>query len=308
MSSTPNPRSLVDLIGGVLSLLLLIGVARSCRADSLIYMRIDPAVLETRVQVAPPTPQERLRTLRAQFRSAGCGDQLQEQPVPGAELPNLICTLPGSEAGIIVVAARLDYKSHGDEERVDWATVELLPLLAESLNSALHRQTLVFAAFTGHEQHHFAGSSLYLKQLTEAQRNSLRGLIFLYHLGRVPPAYAYPRPDQSRLAEVGRRNGFKEDAYDPNALVLNTGPAARALKLAEPSEISPNAASDTGNFANLGVLAINFHSLAYAAVPGIGGTITHISRTRLDPAVYNDTYNLLCVYVLLVDKALTAGP
>lgn len=57
---------------GVVTLLLLITLTTSCLADSLIYMRIDRAVLEKRVQVAPPTPQDRLRTLRTQFRNAGC--------------------------------------------------------------------------------------------------------------------------------------------------------------------------------------------------------------------------------------------
>ena len=57
-----------------------------------------------------------------------------------------------------MVGARLDYKPHVDDEAVQWATLELLPLLAESLNASPHRHTLVFAALTGHD-HNFAGST-----------------------------------------------------------------------------------------------------------------------------------------------------
>lgn len=227
--------------------------------------------------------------------------------MPNNKLPNLICTLPGSEVDIIVVAARLDFKSHGDEERVDWATLELLPLLAESLNSSPHRCTLVFAAFTGHD-HDFTGSTLYLKSLTEDHLKNLRGMIFLDHLGRVPPNYAHPMPDTSRIASVGTRAiGFQEGIPDSNVLTVNAGPAADALKLPRPPRNNGIAATDARIFAEARVLAINFQSAAYTTLLRFDGTGVRVMRTDLDPAVYNDTYNLLCAYVLLVDKALDAA-
>src|SRR5262252_2872429 len=113
-----------------------------CFADNLTYMRIDRAVIEKRIQSVPPTDQDRLTTLRTQFRAAGCtSDMLQEQQIPDVDLPNLICTIPGADPGAIVIGARLDSKAHGDEALVDWASVAVLPLLAESLNSAAHRET-----------------------------------------------------------------------------------------------------------------------------------------------------------------------
>ena len=300
-----NTRSSVRLARSVLPFVLLMILLQPCRADSLLYMRIDRPVLDKRALAVPATPKDRLRVMRTEFRSAGCADHLQEQSVPGAELPNLICTLPGNDTGVIVIAASLDYKSHGDEERVQWATLELLPLLAESLNSSPHRETLVFAAFSGHE-HGFAGSSHYVKNLSDTERQNLRGMIFLDHLGRVAPAYGYPEPDTSRVAMLKGRPLMKEVSPKSSVMTTNISSAARALNLAPVSEINDIAPTDTRLFAETGVLAINFHSPAYVKLPGIGGTETHLSRTELDPIIYADTYNLLCVYVLIVDKALGA--
>jgi hypothetical protein len=303
MTSTCEHRALSGIVLVAICLALVIALATLSPAESVTYMRIDRTVLEKRVQIVPSTLQDRLRILRAQFRNAGCPDVLW-QPVPNAELPNLICTLPGSEPGIIVVAARFDYKSHGDEERVEWATMELLPLLAESLNSAPHRCTLVFAAFTGHD-HNFSGSTFYLKSLTEDHLKNLRGMVFLDHLGRASPAYAYPFDHSpSRMAEVGKGFGFQPDARDLDVLVKNISPAAQTLKLSRPPEINNIAATDSRIFAEAGVVAINFHSVAYTTLSRFDGTGVRVLRTELDPAVYTDTYNLLCAYVLLVDKAL----
>jgi hypothetical protein len=293
----------MNFIRSVLGFVLLVAFTTSCRADSVIYMRIDRTILEKRAQVAPSTPQERLRTLRAQFRNGGCPDLL-EQPVPGEELPNLICTLPGNEGGIIVVSARLDYRSHADDEAVEWATLELLPLLAESLNASPHRRTLVFAALTGHD-HNFAGSTFYLNSFTEARRKTLCGMIFLDHLGRASPGYAYPfGHSPSRMAEVGKGFGFQPDPRSLDVLVRSVSSAAHTLKLPQPLEINDIAATDTRVFAKSGVLTINFHSLGYTTIPAFGAIEVRVARNDLVPAIYSETYNLLCVYVLLVDKAL----
>jgi hypothetical protein len=290
------------LIRSLLLVLMSVAAARTAWADSLTYMRIEQAVLEERVQRTPSDIADRLAILRSQFRRAGCSDPLLEQAVPGAVLPNLICTLPGAVPGVLVIAASLDYRSHGEEERVQWATLELLPLLAESLNATVHRHTLVFAAFSGHN-HDFAGSSIYLQRLSSTERKNLHGIIYLDHLGRVPPAYAHSFTYKSSKALAGNQRG----SYSPNVLTANTGPAAQALKLAALPEIDDIAPTDTVVFAEVGVPAINLHSLSYSTVAGPGETETHLLRSALDMHSYNDTYNLLCVYVLYVDKLLAGN-
>src|SRR5262245_5330557 len=114
-------------------------------ADSLSYARMDSGVVESRTQLSPQDANARLSMLKNQFSAAGCEEkQLKEQAVPGQQLPNLICVLPGLEQGAIVVGANYDYATSGEASRVDWATVSMLPLMIESLQTVQHRYTFIF--------------------------------------------------------------------------------------------------------------------------------------------------------------------
>ena len=100
------------------------------------------------------------------FEKAGCSKRnIQVQSSPIQPFPNVICTLPGTEFGTILVSARLDYDGRGEEGTVGWGGVAMLPLLAESLNSAIHRHTLVFAAFSGGNKE---GATYFWKSLSDA--------------------------------------------------------------------------------------------------------------------------------------------
>jgi VWFA-related protein len=288
----------------VFKLLLLLILAITCFADNLVYVRIERPVIEKRIQAVPSTDQGRVDTIRAQFKAAGCtSDQILEQAVPDEDLPNIICTLPGPEPGAIVIATRMDSKSHGEEALVDWGGPVMLPLLAESLNSAPHRQTLVFAAFAGHDRG-FAGANWYLKQLTSDQRAQIRGMIQLDKVGRTPAAYAFPGPDTSRMATVGKSPVLKETAHDPSTLSKVLPIAARSLKSPEdPKQINDIPATEARAFEEANIPAIVIHSVAYAAITPPGKVEqVRLMRTELDPKTYADTYNLLCVYVLYLDK------
>ncbi len=175
-------------------LLLVVTLAVVCFADNLTYMRIDRSVIEKRIQTVPPTDKDRIDTIRAQFKAAGCpADQIQEQAIPDLEVPNIICTLPGPDPGAIVIATQLESKAHGDEALVDWGSVAMLPLLAESLNSAPHRETLVLAAFAGHDRG-VTGANWYLKQLTTDQRAQITAMIQIEQVGRTRKAKSSMRP------------------------------------------------------------------------------------------------------------------
>src|SRR3974377_358891 len=115
-------------------------------ADNVTFLRIDKSLVEQRVQQQPQSPEQRVTTLRAMFEKAGCAKpNIQVQTVPDQSLPNVICTLPDTEYGTILIAARLDYDGRGGEGPVGWGGVAMLPLLPESLNSTSHRHTLVFS-------------------------------------------------------------------------------------------------------------------------------------------------------------------
>lgn len=288
----------------VLKLLFLITFALACFADNLTYMRVDRAVIVKRVQTVPASDEERIDTIRAQFKTAGCAsDQIQEQAIPDVDLPNIICTLPGTEPGTIVIATRLDSKAHGDEALVDWGGVAMMPLLAESLNSAPHRLTLVFAAFAGHD-HGFAGATWYLKHLNDRQRSEIKAMIDVDKVGRTPAAYAFPGPDTSRMASVGQKAVLKEISHEPTTPSKVLPIAARSLKLPEePQLINDIPATDARVFEDAKIPSIVIHSVAYTVItPPAKVEEVRLARTALDPQAYTDTYNLLCVYVLYLDK------
>ncbi len=287
----------------ILKALVFLIISVACLADNLTYMRIERTVIEKRLQTVPATDQERVETIRSQFKAAGCApDLIQEQVVPNEELPNLICIVPGPEPGAIVIAARLDSNAHGEEAMVDWGSPVMLPLLAESLSSAPHRQTLIFAAFAGHD-HGFAGANWYLKQLNDEQRAQIEAMIEIDKVGRTPAAFAFPGPDTSRMATVGRRPVAVEAAHEPTTLSKVLPIAARSLKFPEdPKLINDIPATEARAFEAANIPSIVIHSVAYAEITPPGRSPVRLSRTALDPQAYTNTYNLMCVYVLYLDK------
>jgi VWFA-related protein len=279
----------------------------ACLADNVTFLRIDKSVVHERVQNAPQFPDQRVAALRSMFQKAGCGrSQIQVQPVPDQSLPNVLCTVPGTEYGTILITARLDYDGRGEEGSVGWGGVVMLPLLAESLTSTAHRHTLIFAAFSGSNA---AGTTYYWKNLTDAQRREFRGVVDLDHLGRTPA-------------------GFWTTAN--GAVMARLLPAAaRALRLdSEPQLVEEASGSTAAFFQHTRVPAITIYSAGYVSnAPHAEPTARNANpllpadvhavppstpqafalKTELDPAVYNQTYNLLCVYVLFLDRGLGAS-
>src|SRR5271165_6187808 len=275
-------------------------------ADNVTFLRIDKSLVEQRIQQPPQSPEQRVTTLRAMFEKAGCAKQnIQVQTVPDRSLPNVFCTLPGTEYGTILIAARLDYDGRGDEGPVGWGGIAMLPLLAESLNSATHRHTLVFAALSGSNH---AGAAWFWKNLSDAERREYRGVVDLDHLGRTAAAYS-PASNGETMARI-------------------LPAAARALP--DKLEVRPMPDIPEGNaafFARAHIPAITIYSPGYESIggeaepapkvqtvlPGNGHEpLASTSRsfalkTALDPTVYNQTYNLLCVYVLFLDRGLGAS-
>ncbi len=267
-------------------------------------MRIDRSVIEKRIQTVPPTDKDRIDTIRAQFKAAGCpADQIQEQAIPDLEVPNIICTLPGPDPGAIVIATQLESKAHGDEALVDWGSVAMLPLLAESLNSAPHRETLVLAAFAGHDRG-VTGANWYLKQLTTDQRAQITAMIQIEQVGRTPAAYAFPGPDTSSITSAGRRQAIAQPGHEATTLSKVLPIAARSLKVQDdPKQINDVPATAARVFDEAKIPAIVIHSASYVTITPPGKVEqVRLTRTTLDPQVFTDTYNLLCVYTLYLDK------
>ncbi len=287
-----------------LKLTLVFVLVTVCLADNLIYMRVDRSVIEKRLQPVPASDKERVETIRAQFRAAGCApEMIQEQAVPNEELPNLICMVPGPDPGAIVVGTRLESKANGDEATVDWGGPVLLPLLAESMISAPHHQTFVFVAFAGHD-HGLAGAKYFLSQLNDVQRAQIQAMIQVDKVGRAPAQYGFPKPDTSRMATVGKRPVAMEPGHSPTTLSKVLPLAANSLKLAQvPTLNNDISATEARVFEEANIPSIVIHSPAYTVInpPGTAESV-HMARTALDPKQYTDAYNLMCVYLLYLDK------
>jgi len=283
----------------LLLLVLLCGIAL---ASDNRFSPLDPAIVSTRLKTAPRESEGRLAMIRSNFQSAGCKpEQMTEQAVPGQALPNILCTLPGKGPGTIVIAARLDYKSKGDELVVDSATLNLLPLLAQSFNSVGHNYTLVFVAFTGHN--HNVGSTYFLSQLNENQKRSIRGMVFLDHLGRTPVHYLFP--SQSADVASGTIIYAKSLVQRENTLRQQLSQVARSVNLGDSDELSEFYFTDALNFERAGVMALTLASPAYSIiVRDFGQVEVKMARTELDSRVYYDTYSLLCYYLQSLDSTL----
>src|SRR5215469_10227001 len=279
----------------------------ACLADNVTFLRIDKSVVHERVQNAPQFPDQRLAALRWMLEKAGCArTQIQVQPVPDQSLPNVLCTVPGTEYGTILITARFDYDGRGEEGSIGWGGVVMLPLLAESLTSTVHRHTLIFAAFSGSNA---AGATYYWKNLTDAQRREFRGVVDLVHLGRTPAGFTTTASGavMARLLPVAAR-ALRMDS-EPQFVEEASSSTAQFFQHTRVPAITIYSAGYVSNAPHAEPTARNVNPLLPADVHAVPLSTPQVFalKTELDPAVYNQTYNLLCVYVLFLDRGLGAS-
>jgi VWFA-related protein len=286
----------------VLRLLVFAALATLCIADSIVYVRVHRPLIEEHLKLTQEGEAERVRTLRNLFQKAGCA-QVFDQEVPKEESPNLICLLPGNEEGTIVVGASLDYPPEEAKTPARWSTLALLPMLAESLSSVPHRFTLMFVAFSGH-RHGMRGANWYLSQMTEAQRKPIQAMVDLDNLGKTPAVYALAQSDNTlanwlQVAAVSLQipNPPRVDASTANLPLQNGVLAVRD------EDLWANAKP----FEHEHIPAITVQSATAAMLPALhrqGSLPDRVTGTGFDMDAYEDTYRLMCVYVLYLDRNL----
>ncbi len=267
-----------------------IGLLPKCFADTLTYSRLQRSVVEARLDA--PSVNARLQALKEQFLKAGCAqEQLKEQALSGEATPNVVCTLPGLESGAIVIAARWGTQELSDNGRAQWATVNMLPLLAESLLRSPHRHSLIFIALGGNDEK--AAASHYLQQLSETERKQIRAMINLEEIGRGPLEYTFPplKTAQSRQSVLSL-SGDIPTVHHENILGRLLGASTNALKQTAPGELNTEQTNATQPFDDAYILAL---TLSSATNP----------RNQADAGAYYDTYNLLCLYALVLDLGLS---
>ncbi len=285
------------------SLLLALAVlVTPCAADSITYMRVDRQLIQEHLRVSHNGESERIRALRSLLQKAGC-PQVMEQAVPKEEFPNLICLLPGEEEGTIIVGASSDYAEDEAKAPARWGSLALLPLLAESLALVPHRFTLMLVAFTGHE-HGMRGAKWYLSQLTEAQRKPIRAMISLDNIGNTPAVYSLAQSDRT-LA-----NWLQVAAVSlqfPTPSMVDAATLDTPLQNGQSTVKDEDLWSDAKAFEHEQIPAIAVQSASPAMLPALrrsGAIPNAVTGTAFDMDAFENTYRLLAVYVLYLDRNL----
>ena len=291
----------------VFGALLFSLLSTSCLGGSIVYLRVHRDVIVQRLATPPQSSADQIHRLRAEFEAAGCaGGNLYEEAIPKQDLPNLICNMPGTEPGSIVIGAPMELVAEGPERETQWATLALLPLLAESLGHVPHRRSLVFVAFC-EQQHGLGGSSEYLKELTKEQRQEIRAMVGLEDIGRTPLVYALAQedPELANWLTLSSRTlrmhsiPMEITARSVNAQLIN----------GQREFVSDEYLVEAKAFQRAHIPAIAVRSDPMSMIPAMrrtGSRPGDPSGKSLDLDIYEQTYNLLSVYLLYLDGNLGA--
>jgi hypothetical protein len=282
------------LVGRLGWILLLFSCFAASQESSLTYLRADPAIVERRLTPVPSTQHDRIGRLRKQCLEAKVYGPVEvtEQNLSGQSEPNLICTLPGTLPSTIIVAVNTAYNATGDEGEVNWATLEMLPLLVESLTASPTRNTLQFVAFNGGKGRR-SGAAFYLAHVNKDDRKKINAVIELDHLGRMPAAYA-PRPGGYALGKQLRMVAWRMRYQIPQVyLDEKTGDTAGSGPIAH-------------DFESARIRAITIYSNNHSDLLELtsNGMPTYVQKVSLDPKAYYETYLLLCAYLRQIDRDL----
>jgi hypothetical protein len=266
--------------------LVLVALVASCAAQnpkSITYLRLSKQIVEQRLQ--PPADDEAWSgTLIKQFAKAGIApEQIEEKSFAGSSQKMIVCTVKGRGDSVLVVSASLEPPQEKQKRNVAWASLAMLPLLAESLNSVSTESSIVLIAFPS-DKHHLPVSSRYAGQLGAEQRKKIKAAVEIRGVGRGATTFDAKR-DERYLAEW---------------LVV----AATSIRWPVPakSETFDSAEfADAKAFRGAGIAAITVSSQPehYAASWNRPGLAIDV----VDPNEYYGTYQTLCVFLVDLDRA-----
>ena len=267
----------------VLSYALLLGALlnspAALLAQSREFQQIPPQVVEERLKQYAQSNPAREAAIKKLFSEAGC-TALKEQPVQQSASPNVVCTLPGTGGGIIVVGAHFDHVRHGDGIVDNWSGASLLPSLYQSLSSKPRHHTFVFVSFTDEEKG-FIGSRAYVKGLSEEELAQIQAMINIDTLGFGP-------------TEVWVHNS------DPK-LVKELFSTAEAMNLpAREMNVDGVGDSDGRSFKDHKIPIITLHSVTSETIG-----ILHTDRDRLSAIRWSDyygSYQLIAAFLCALDS------
>jgi len=266
---------------GLTGLLALLFVPAPCTPAESVHLEFEslaPQIIQQRLESVPHSLAKREAALIALFHQAGC--EIAEQRVPHSKAPNLICTLPGTGPGEIVVGGHFDFVDEGDGAIDDWSGAVMLPSLYQSLKGRPRHHRFVFVAFAAEETGMW-GSQEFVKQLSGEEKSALHAMINLECLGTSPPKVWGSRADKQLM----------------NAYVR----AALALQL-QPQSVNVEKVGDDDShaFLNAGIPVLTIHSVTQVTFQYL-----HTARDNLraiHPADYYDAYRLAATLLALLDS------
>jgi hypothetical protein len=242
-------------------------------------------IIESRLQQYAGSDLIREAALKKLFREAGCSvEHLKEEVVPRSAPPNVICTLPGTGKGVIVVGAHFDHVDAGEGVVDNWSGASLLPSLYESLASMPRRHTFVFISFAG--ERGFLGSRAFVAGLDREEIADIQAMIDIDTLGLGP-------------LEVWASNS------DP-ALVKSLFAVASAMHLpAGTMNVDGIGDSDGQSFKARKIPIITLHSVTRETLSILHSYRDNFSAIKISD--YYDSYKLIAEYLALLDSELGIG-
>jgi hypothetical protein len=245
----------------------------------------------------PQTDQERVLRLREYFRDLHCPDSAFRELDAGKRgVKNLQCSLPGSSAEQIVIAARYD------QPHAEWNSAVVLPILYHAMTASPRRHTFVFTAMAG-----VAGQKAFLSEL-KVQGHEPSAIIFLDMLGLGLPAFTArstrPLSSKGRESEKTRKtlaNEAKEalrrsgvpDLSQPEPTVTGS-----TLTMTGPET---TATGEDVLFEADKIPAIVFYSVTGSATPAGANAMTSEDRADM---MFKQNFEFLAYYLGRIDSAL----
>lgn len=247
------------------------------------FFPVEEKTIQERVEKAKGNNSDRKTALLGLFNEVGCGENLREQPVRGAKLPNIICILPGETDSFIIVGAHFDRAEIGNGVIDNWSGASLLPSLYESLKLTKRKHTYIFVGFTDEEKG-LVGSQFYVKDLKKSDLSKIKAMVNLDSLGAGETEIWVSVSDKKLV----------------NAIAV----VARAMKLpVTRMDIENGARSDSEAFREKKIAAIDLHSLTQETFPFIHSPKDTIGA--LKPQQYYSSYRLIAGYLAYLDGFLT---
>ncbi len=249
-------------------------------AQNASYVRLPREIIGERLHDYSRKNPEREARLKHLFEEAGCnGEHLQEQPVKHAPTPNVVCVLPGTGEGVIVVGAHYDKVAAGDGVVDNWSGASLLPSLYESLKAQPRKHTFIFISFAD-EEGGMVGSRFYARQLTKEEVARIEAMIDMDTLGLGPTkvwaSHSSPGLVQA-LAGVAQAMNFPLAAVN----VENVGN------------------SDGQSFQDRKVPAITIHSVTQETWKILHSDQDTVAAVNWDD--YYQSYQLIAAYLVWLD-------